>query len=227
MNNKTIIAIHGAGMQAEIWERLPLPCLPLSLPGHDKTFSALLPSIEEMAAWVMDQLATQPPASVVLVGHSMGALVALEAAQQASVAALVLMGAAARMPVHPDLLRQAAEKPDAAAGMIVKWGISALCADAAVLQEVLKKQMQALTLFNDLQACDVYQRGAEVAKTIDKPALVIAGMDDKLARSADGKILAELLPQGRLHVLQNCGHMPMLEKPAETAAEIRRFTEGL
>jgi len=126
--SKFIMAVHGAGMHAGVWGSLvgglPLPCQAISFPGHGRTDGELLPSIEKMAEWINARLADHSPQSVALLGHSMGALVALEAARHPAVQALVLMGAAAKMPVHPDLLKQAAEKPEAAMEMILKWGVS-------------------------------------------------------------------------------------------------------
>ena len=196
IQNKTIIAIHGAGMQGRVWDILSqkLPCRELSLPGHGEKAGPLMGSIEAMAAWVGEQAESYPPHSIILMGHSMGALVALEAASHPSVAALVLMGASARMPVNQDLLKQAVSAPDAAARMILKWGISPAHPEAA---EVLKGQMQPAALANDLTACNVYQRGETAAVAVRQPALVLSGADDKLTKPAEGKLLADLLPQSR------------------------------
>lgn len=226
VNKRIIIAIHGAGMCAGVWESVAweLPCQALSLPGHGAMSGPLLPSIEAMAAWVVETLRNHPPQSIILLGHSMGALVALEAAQHPAVAGLVLTGAAARMPVHPDLLKQAVAAPDAAAAMILKWGVSPAHPEAV---EIVKKQMQPATLANDLMACNAYQHGAAAAQAIRRPALVLAGSDDKLTKAADGKALAEMMSGARFHLVSGSGHMLMVENPVEMAKEISLFMEAI
>jgi pimeloyl-ACP methyl ester carboxylesterase len=222
---KLIIAIHGAGMQAGIWEILSqnLPCRALSLPGHGETAGPLRSSIADMAAWVEEQIKGRPAGSIVLMGHSMGALVALEAAKSPAVAALVLMGAAARMPVHPDLLKQAATAPEAGAAMILKWGISPSRTEAGGL---VKQQMEPTALANDLAACHAYSQGEATAKAVHKPSLVIAGADDKMTKPAEGKALAEIL-EARFHLASACGHMMMVENPLEIAREIKAFMAAI
>lgn len=224
-DQSTLIAIHGAGMSTGIWGILSekLPCRALSLPGHGEAPGPLRPSIAAMAAWVEEQIKDEPSGSVILMGHSMGALVALEAAKFSSVAALVLMGCAARMPVHPDLLKQAANAPEAAATMILKWGVSPAHPEASAL---VKQQMQSSTLLNDLTACNAYQHGETAAKSIGKPALVLAGADDKMTKASEGKALAEMLG-AQFRVVQGCGHMLMVENPLEIAREIKTFRTSL
>ena len=201
-------------MQADVWETLAksLPCQRLSLPG--------LPSIEAIAAWVQRQLENYPRRSVVLMGHSMGALVALEAARHPAVSALVLIGAAAQMPVHPDLLEQAVAAPDAAAGLILKWGISPAHPHTS---DILKQHMRPETLANDLSACNAYQGGEEAARNVSQSALVLGGSDDKLAKPVAIKALAEMMPDARFYLVQGSGHMLMIEAPAEIAKEISAF----
>ena len=48
------------------------------------------------------------------------------------------------MPVHPDLLKQAAENPDTAADMILKWGVSPAHPQGVELKNLLKAHMQAV-----------------------------------------------------------------------------------
>ncbi len=218
-------------MNARAWELLArqLPCQeeifrPLSLPGHGDTAGLLLPSIAAMAAWVETQLKDYPPQSVILLGHSMGALVTLEAARHPAVAGLVLAGAAAQMPVHPDLLKQAAAAPEAAAALILKWGVSPAHPEAA---EFLRKQMQLAALANDLAACNAYQNGEAAAKAVLQPVLVLAGADDKMTKAASGEALADMLPHPRFHLVPGSGHMLMAENPVEMAQEIGVFSAAI
>ncbi len=229
----TLFAVHGAGMHAGIWGMLlPLladqPFQALTLPGHAATGEAPLDNIGDMAEWVRGRLADRPAQSVILLGHSMGALVALEAAAHPAVAGVILMGAAAQMPVNPDLLKLAADDPAAAGEMILKYGLNPDNADLEELKAFMRKLMQAGAggvIFSDLKACDNYTSGMACVSALQKPLLVICGERDKLTRAAEGVALAGMAAVGESDVLVGCGHMMMVERPAETALLIRQFLE--
>ena len=55
------------------------------------------------------------------------------------------------------------------------------------------------------------------------PALVLNGDDDPLIRVVNARLLAALLPNGRLQVLKGGGHLFMLFNAEETARLIREF----
>ena len=81
-------------------------------------------------------------------------------------------------------------------------------------------------MFNDFNAyagcfypCLAVRRG-----DLTMPSLVLWGEEDALVPLAVGRALADSLPRARFHVLKNCGHLPTLEKPKESAA---RFSELL
>ncbi len=57
------------------------------------------------------------------------------------------------------------------------------------------------------------------------PVLVIWGDSDRVLPQWIGKEMVNCLPNGRLEILPNCGHLPQEEKPAETAALIQRFMD--
>ena len=57
------------------------------------------------------------------------------------------------------------------------------------------------------------------------PALVLWGEEDALVPVSVGRQLAADLPRARLQVFKGCGHLPTLEKPAESAARFRELLD--
>jgi 3-oxoadipate enol-lactonase len=57
----------------------------------------------------------------------------------------------------------------------------------------------------------------------DLPTLVLVGEEDALARPDAARRIATLIPGARLVVIPGAGHLPPVERPSETTAEIREF----
>ncbi len=57
------------------------------------------------------------------------------------------------------------------------------------------------------------------------PALVLMGQHDVLCPKPRHDLMHALMPQSRLAVIAGAGHLPTLEKPDETTAELRRWLE--
>ena len=57
------------------------------------------------------------------------------------------------------------------------------------------------------------------------PALVLWGGLDSLAPVAVGWALADGLADARFHALDNCGHLPTLERPRECAVRMRELLD--
>ena len=228
---KTIVALHGAGMTGAVFGGMAPHLLEhsfraLTFPGHDaKSGTGLLPDIAGMAEWVKSRLENAPE-DVVLVGHSMGALVALAASDARSVQGVVLIGAAAKMPVNADLLKTAREAPNDAIGMIVKWGINANHPQVGAVRTVLASIMHAANpdaVGAGLAACNDFIDGEKLARLVKIPALVISGDQDKMVKPADAEALSKLIDGAEYSVLKECGHTPMVERPIDTAHLIRDF----
>ncbi len=55
------------------------------------------------------------------------------------------------------------------------------------------------------------------------PALVMVGDDDPLIRPINSRLMAALIPQSRLKIVKGGGHLFMIMRPEEAAAEIAEF----
>lgn len=238
----TVLLLHGAGMDHSVWAMQGRAlafhgsnALAPDLPGHGRSDAASGGdgTIEDRARWLRSLIDAAGLDRVRLVGHSMGALIALEAAAgDPRIEHLVLVGAATAMPVHPQLLACARDDPARAAALIVEWSFAAerrlgaqaipgSWTPAAAMRLLLAARPGVLAA--DLEACNAYAGGERAAAAVACPALVIAGAADRMTPPRAGRALAERLPQGRFALLPGCGHMPMLERPRELLALLRDF----
>lgn len=55
------------------------------------------------------------------------------------------------------------------------------------------------------------------------PTLVICGADDGMVPSLNSRQIAAVIPDARLELIPQCGHLPMMEKPREVAALVLGF----
>lgn len=58
------------------------------------------------------------------------------------------------------------------------------------------------------------------------PALVLMGAHDRPCPRSRHDLMAALMPQARLAVIAGAGHLPPLDRPAETASEILNWLEA-
>jgi pimeloyl-ACP methyl ester carboxylesterase len=157
----------------------------------------------------------------------MGALVALETAARhpARVERLALVNAAAKMPVHPDLLASARANSHIAVDMVSLWGLGAaatlggnqtpglwMLGGAARLLE----QSAPGLLYADLAACDAYQTGAAAAAKVTCPTTLILGERDMMTPLKAGRALAALIAAARTEALAGAGHLATIERPDAT-----------
>jgi pimeloyl-ACP methyl ester carboxylesterase len=233
------VFLHGAGMDHSVWT-LPsryvahhgVTALALDLPGHGRSAGPAFGSIADMAAWAWRVLDAHGITRANFVGHSMGALIALEAAraQPDRAAGLMLIGFSPKMPVHPDLL-DAAKRNDPKAGeLIASWGFGPAgqmggnrTPGLAMLPLGLRliHRAPAGTLHADLAACDSY-RAAESAPVACR-VLLLQGTADRMTPAKGAKAFVETLPKHDIRMLAGIGHMVMAEAPNDVTAALRDF----
>ncbi len=237
-----LVFLHGAGFDHTVWALLARwfayhgwSVLAVDLPGHGRSSGAALETIEAMADWTAALIAASGASKAAIVGHSMGALVALETAARhpARVSAIGLVAAAAAMPVSPDLLAAANAGDHAAIDMVAIWGHGyratlggSLAAGSWMLGggERLLEQAPAGALSKDLIACSNYRNGLVAAAKVTGPAILVLGERDMMTPAKGGKALGAALPNAQVTMLKGAGHMLMSERPDEVLDALRGLT---
>lgn len=219
-----LVCLHGAGGRHTHWGHLlaglsdVAHVLAPDLPGHGRSSLPAPTTLAAYAARVLALLDALELEQALLVGHSMGAAVALEAylAAPARITGMVLLGAAARLRVTPAILTGLNDDPSAAVTALVNamYPASADLRPAAI-QEYLR---DPAILRHDLQLCDGWDGRANLRP--GPPALVISGAADQLTPPKLATELRDLLA-ARLVSLPDVGHVPMLEAPQASVEAIR------
>lgn len=231
--------VHGAGLDRTVWAlqaRNPafsqLNVLAVDLPGHGRSDGPALPSIEAMADWLVRVLDAADIASAHIVGHSMGALIALDLAGRvpARVARLALLGIGLPMRVAPALLEAALQAPAKAADMIVGWGFADRLATGPAPGLSMTGFGRSLlvsaapgVLHADLAACNAYTAGLDRAADITAPTLLLLGARDRMTHPKGAGALAEALASVEKQTLPGAGHMMMSEAPGEVTRALATF----
>ncbi len=181
----------------------------------------MLSPMPSLADSVTDILSRAPP-RFALVGTSYGGNLALEVALAAPqrVTALWLMGcnAAPAQSGGPDLaaaLEANTERViDRLSGLVVHKSATA----AAAIYKAMAQRIGGPAGAAQARAAATRADASQRLGLLTMPTLLLWGEDDALAPLAYGQALARGLPHARLKVLAGCGHLPTLEKPAESAA---------
>lgn len=239
-----LLLVHGAGMDRTVWEAQStalsaagIEVLAVDLPGHGGSEGEALTSIAAMAEFLGRLLEVAGIETAAVAGHSMGALAVLELAARRPelIGGLVLVGAAASMPVHPGLLTATLDDLPNAASMIAHWGFPSAEAvgegpiPGLWFAEVCRTMLaggRPGVLHADLSACDSYRDGEASAARVGCPAVVAAGDADRMCLLAAAEALAAALPQGRCVVLERAGHMLPAERPEALSAILAEAARG-
>jgi pimeloyl-ACP methyl ester carboxylesterase len=148
---------------------------------------------------------------------------------------LCLLGAAARMRVHPDLLALAAAHDSKAVELMVDWAfgpkgqIGGNPQPGGWLQGTarsLLRQGDPAVLSSDLAACSAYQGGPATAAAIRCPTLVVIGALDRMTPPKAGHQLAAAIAGARTALIEGAGHMMTIEAPEATLEALRGFVGG-
>lgn len=238
-----IVFVHGALHDHSVWTLLArwfahhgFGVLAVDLPGHRRSAGPALASVEALAEWLLALLDAAGVQRAVFAGHSMGSLIALEAAARAPERAthLLMLGTAYPMAVSQTLLDTSKAEPLQAIDMVICYSHSTLAAkpsypgpgvwlqggNRALMRQVLAGQGDAMLFHTDFTACNNYLGGEAAASRVECPAHLILGRADQMTPPRAAQALATALKAQVHHV--NAGHALMAEAPDEVLNAIRQ-----
>ena len=236
--------LHGAQNDHSVWALQSRwlahhgwSVLAFDLPGHGRSDGPPLADVPAMAAWLLRALAAAGVARAALVGHSMGSLIALEAAGQAPevVSALALVGTAFPMKVSDVLLAAARDDEPEAFAMINQWSHAKLVhrpgtpgpGFSTFVQNLRLMERQASGVLSiDFLACDAYAGGAERARALRCPVLFALGERDVMTPPKAARELIAAIPTAEVVQFAGCGHAIQAEAPDELRDALAAFLRG-
>lgn len=234
---RTVLFLHGAGLdhswfglQSRYFGYHGRNVLALDLPGHGRSGGAPIPTIGGMADWVVLVLESLKLSKASIVGHSMGALIALECAvrHKARVEKIALIGASYPMKVAEPFLEAARRNEMSAYDMSTIWGHAASVPLGGnpnpgmwMYGDTLARlrRLAPGVLHNDLKACNDYVFGGGV----DCPALFILGSRDVMTPPRNARALIDKIPHAKSVVIEGSGHSLMAEAPDATLDALIEF----
>lgn len=245
-----LVFLHGWTMAGDVFGELAglLPdfdCLAPDLPGHGGT-TGYAPDVASGARMLADLLAREGLEGVVLVGWSLGALVAWDylgrgAGRAAGMVSLDMSPCPVNRPGWDLGMRDLTEAIARAqpARFAADWaakaapiaqgifagpaGAPALSLDAARARIAAQDPDAMAAFWASLTAADL--RG--VIARLPVPLLAIHGTESRVYPSEVGGWLARTAPQGRTLAIPGAGHAPHLEAPEATARAIAAFARSL
>ena len=241
----SMLFVHGAGLDHSCWGLQSRyfgyhgwNVLACDLPAHGRSQGPALQSIAQAAGWVMRLLDAARVEKAGIVGHSMGALVALECAAKypRRIERMALLGATFPMHVADAFLHAAKNNAQAAYDMQTIWGHAPQTPFGAnpnpgmwMYGDTLARlaRLAPGVLYADLMACKAYRSGLERAASVACPALVIAGARDMMTPPKGMPPLLQALGNARGGVrtvsLHASGHLLMAEAPDATLDALIAF----
>jgi pimeloyl-ACP methyl ester carboxylesterase len=237
-----VVFVHGAMNDHSVWTLLArwfanhgFAVLAVDLPGHGRSGGAPLESVESLADWLLALLDAARVARASFVGHSMGSLIALEAASRVPGRAtqLVMIGTAYPMAVSPALLESARSDPFAAIDNVNAFSHSTNAAkpsypgpgtwlhgaSRALMRRLQLGQRDANLFLTDFEACDRYRGGLDAAARVVCPTTFVLGARDQMTLPKQSARIALALRAQTVSLV--AGHSLMSEAPEALLGALR------
>jgi len=248
-----IVLIHGVGLRAESWHaqidelRRDFEVFAVDLPGHgaSQRLNSEEPTLAHFTQAIAGFIVSKIGRPVVIAGHSMGAMIALDMAARhlghcvgfAALNAIYRRGANARHAVRRRAAQLAGcgdrinQSQDFATSPITRW----FGADPSGLNKVAATRCHQWLMHTDRKgygaAYSVFadEDGPSDAalNQLSVPALFLTGESDENSTPAMSTAMAEKVAQGTIVSVRGAGHMAQMTHACEINTALRELLSAI
>jgi pimeloyl-ACP methyl ester carboxylesterase len=228
-----ILFIHGSGWNTHMWYsqrdylKSSMEVVLVDLPGHGESSGDGYDSVKECTDAVHEMIREHDLGRCYIAGHSLGGAIAisLSLAYPDMLKGVILIGTGARLRVLPQILEGIINDKENTVRNISELAFS------KKTQSVLKGQAiyetmkcKGEVIYKDFCACNRFDV-MDTVNSICVPTLIICGIDDALTLPKYSLYLHEAINGSRLALIDDAGHMVMMEKPMEVNRAIEGFVK--
>ena len=226
-----VLFIHGSGWNTHMWHsqsdylKSSMEVLLVDLPGHGESPGDGCDSVEEYRNAVYEMIRELDIGRCYVAGHSLGGAIglSLSLAYPDILNGIILIGTGARLRVLPQILEGIVNDKENTlrnvGGLAFSKKTTSGLKDQA-FHEMMKCKGEIIQ--KDFLACNRF----DVMNTVNAirvPTLIICGNDDALTLPKYSSYLHEAIEGSQLTLVDDAGHMVMMEKPMEVSRAIEGF----
>ncbi|MDA7424795.1 alpha/beta fold hydrolase [Thalassococcus lentus] len=230
----SIVLIHGVGLRAEAWQRQTEALIQdyethaVDMPGHGES---LMPPGTKTLADFADAIASGIDRRTIVIGHSMGAMIALDLAHRYPdrVAGVVALNAIyqrthkAKMTAEVRYASLHEDRTADPSATLDRWFAGVTSPE----RNACERWLRSVNPANYKTAYGVFARGngpsAEALKGLQCPALFMTGAQEPNSTPQMSRAMADLAPKGRAVIVEGAAHMMPMTHPLDVNRELLAF----
>lgn len=235
-SGEPIVFIHGVGGSSQYWYyqkeylKNSMKVVLIDLPGHGQSIGEGFNTIEEARDIVHDVLIAKGIERAHIAGHSMGGGIALSLAivYPEILKSIILICTGAKLRVLPAILDGVKQDKEATVRMIMMDYAFSQKSPAKMKENGFKDMLKssAQTIYQGFSACDRFSAIGSLGK-IALPALIVGAKDDLLTPPSFSEYLHREIKESELVIIEDAGHMVMIEQPGALNRAIEGFVSRL
>ena len=226
-----IVFIHGSGLNTNIWHKQRdylssfFEVILIDLPGHGNSPGNGCDSVEGYRDAIFNAIKESKLEGCYMVGHSLGGAIALSFAisYPQVLKGLILIATGAKLKVFPQLLEGILKDKEKTLREITNFAFSSK-ADKKLLDYQYNESLKCSSevIYKDFFACDNFNV-MNTINSISLPTLIICGKEDALTPPKYAEFLQKQIKNSTLVLIEDSGHVPLLERPEEVNNAIEKF----